>query len=363
MNKKRALILYTSIGSGHRIAGEAILDELLLQGFDAKTEDILAYSEMKISAVTEKMAIRNKTLGSIYDFLWKQEFAKDIANKSTGIFKENFQQLKQLIVNYKPDVIVCTQALAALLASEFLPNKPIYGVVTDFKVTPVWLASKLSHYFVPNLPSKTYLLEKGVDAKSVSITGIPVRKGFESNKNSKKYRKKKHLKVFILVGGLNQMKYFGHSTNLINQIKEIAKDHLTTVVCGSNEILKKKLNEFSSRNLKVFGKSDDPATLMKEADVIITKPGGLICAESLALGKPLLLIGEGYGQEKGNVDYTTNNGAAISVEKISEVAQAIRIIHVYDILKTMVRNAIRLGRPKATKIIVKFIMKGIKDDR
>src|SRR5260370_2699470 len=62
---------------------------------------------------------------------------------------------------------------------------------------------------------------------------------------------------------------------------------------------------------KVYGFVQNMPELMHAADVIITKAGpGTIC-EALACNLPIILSGDGPGQEDGNVDFVVTNGVGV----------------------------------------------------
>lgn len=360
MKNKRILILYASIGSGHKIAGQAINEAFTSMGYDTKIEDILNYSEIAINPLTKNIYIRNKALGDIYNFIWKQDFTKEITQRSASILKENFRPLNELILHYKPDAIICTHSLAGVLGKIFAFQVPVYAVITDYKPTPVWLAPPLIHYFIPNLYSKLYLLREGINIENITITGIPVREGFRNVSNSRIINPDTSLNIFFLAGGLNPINYFKLTNKLIPILQEISKTNKLVVVCGSNLTLKNKLGILKSDNVQIYGEVVNPASLINEADLVLTKPGGLICAESLAIGKPLVLIGKGYGQERANVEYITINGAGVSVEQMSKIPEMIKLIQNNSVFSSMQQNAVKLGNPNATVLIVRKIIKDLK---
>ncbi len=51
--------------------------------------------------------------------------------------------------------------------------------------------------------------------------------------------------------------------------------------------------------------------MMTAADLMISKPGGLIVSEALAIGLPQILLSPIPGQEEANARYAESNGAAV----------------------------------------------------
>ena len=56
-----------------------------------------------------------------------------------------------------------------------------------------------------------------------------------------------------------------------------------------------------------------PPKYMAAADVIVTKPGGLTTAESLASGLAMVIVNPYPGQEMRNTDNLLENGIAVKV--------------------------------------------------
>ena len=94
--------------------------------------------------------------------------------------------------------------------------------------------------------------------------------------------------------------------------------------------------------------------MMRAADAIVCKAGGLTVTESLACGLPLMLTDVIPGQETGNAEYVVNGGAG---EMIDEPLQALEtvchwLLNDGQVLKERSANAVKLGRPRAAYDIV-----------
>ena len=89
--------------------------------------------------------------------------------------------------------------------------------------------------------------------------------------------------------------------------------------------------------------------LMKAADFIISKAGGLIVSESLACGLPMLITEALPGQETGNVHYIVENQAGAWASSPPEVLASVYSWVKDDLsgLKEVQANAHRLGHPEA----------------
>jgi 1,2-diacylglycerol 3-beta-galactosyltransferase len=94
--------------------------------------------------------------------------------------------------------------------------------------------------------------------------------------------------------------------------------------------------------------------MMRAADAIICKAGGLTVTESLACGLPLMLTDVIPGQETGNAEYVVKGGAG---EMLDEPLKALEtvchwLLNDGQLLKERSANAAKLGRPRAAYDIV-----------
>lgn len=84
------------------------------------------------------------------------------------------------------------------------------------------------------------------------------------------------------------------------------------VVCGNNLNLYKSLInqvELYKGRVQVYGYVNDIHNLYKEADLLITKPGGITLSESIGCCLPTILYRPTYRQESENSRVFENVGA------------------------------------------------------
>ena len=91
---------------------------------------------------------------------------------------------------------------------------------------------------------------------------------------------------------------------------------------------------------------------MQAADVVVTKPGGLTVAESLACGLPLVIVDPIPGQETRNSDYLLEHGAAIKVNNSRLLAHRVAsLLTDAERLSALRAAAHALARPHAARDI------------
>jgi len=101
--------------------------------------------------------------------------------------------------------------------------------------------------------------------------------------------------------------------------------------------------------VRLFNFADDMPSLMRAADVLVGKSGGLIVNETLAAGLPMLLIDVIEGQESGNASFVTEHGAG---EVVKEPLRFLETAYHWlggdqHVLRERAENARKAGRPRA----------------
>ena len=91
-------------------------------------------------------------------------------------------------------------------------------------------------------------------------------------------------------------------------------------LAGKNEKMKKVFEDLVDEyqkhdSVKVLPYTNRVPELMRIADLVVTKPGGLTTTESLASGVPLILINPIPGQEEENAEFFSNNDVAVWIKK------------------------------------------------
>jgi 1,2-diacylglycerol 3-beta-galactosyltransferase len=97
--------------------------------------------------------------------------------------------------------------------------------------------------------------------------------------------------------------------------------------------------------VKLYEYVQNVVPLMKAADFIVCKAGGLVITESLACARPLMLVEVIPGQETGNADYIVLNGAGDLAREPVEVLETLShwLMDGGTLLRTRQENALRLG--------------------
>ena len=377
---KKILILYASIGSGHKTAAKAIGYNLRMKfGNTVKIHllDVLTFSEINsIKKMLVEISVKLMTTGKFYDFLWRNEdVSKKIANYKKIICLKFYEILKlKKFIPSDLSVVVTTHGLASNIISfaktEYNLDFSHISVVTDFGLHAYWPFSGVDYFIVPTDKMRDVLVRKGIKESSVLVYGIPLRFEFYS-----RLKKKVVLKKFTVSNNMPKalivcssgIKEFSAqiSKKIIRFLNFELQNHhnfYTIIVTGVNEDLRKKLLKICRKkklkNVLVLGFVHNMNELMDFSDIIITRPGGTTLAESLYKCIPVVLVLPAYGQESENATYFLDNNVAIKCGEEDSLLQSIeKVIFDKVLLKEMAVNMRKLRKEKSTIRIVNLIGK------
>ena len=226
------------------------------------------------------------------------------------IYRILAKRLREAVQQLGADVLIATQMYPAALLRRAVDSgaikKPIIGIITDYGVHGVWVRSGAQHFCVAHESIARRLRTRGVSADTVTVTGIPLMPGFLNPVSQPEARRQLGLDeqpTLLVTGG-----QLGIGT--LEAVEQILKDRpgeVQVLVTGrTGEGRQDRLRALEADHpslLKVFTWTDDMATLMRAADLVAGKPGGLTVSESLACGRPFLATCCLGGQEEHNLQF------------------------------------------------------------
>ncbi len=364
--KPRILIMMASAGAGHIIAARAMEAAVRALRPDADVEvlDVLTRTNrffrwMYGAGYLELVRVSPAAFGWLYD----------ATDRPPGRWSEacriRFQNLHtRPIADYvrerRPDLIISTHFLPAEIVAQLRRRAAIATpqviVTTDYETHRMWVQTPAERYYAATELGKHYLSTWGVPAERVRVTGIPIRPGFESVLPQDEARRRCGLDpaqpvVLLLCGGFG----VGPIGEVLRELVAMPAAAQVVAITGRNEMLRQRLevqSRIARRPVRIVGFTDQMHEWMQAADLVVTKPGGLTVAESLACGLPLVIFNPIPGQEERNSDYLLEHGAAIRVNNVRLIGHRVSGLLADPGRLQAVRAAARaISRPQAAREI------------
>lgn len=311
------LILSAGFGGGHTAAALAVKESVLRQhpGLNIEILDLLELLFPSFSSgIYASYRLMVSRAGFIYNYFYrhKQE-GKDIFQrrplKDLLMFK-----LGKIIDRINPQVIISTFPLCAAYASflklHHMPYLSLATCITDIVDGREWIFPGVDLYLVPNQNVKDSLISLGVKKSLIAACGIPLRSEFfhpaQAEWSSSPYQLQPDARLILIMGGghghLPKEAAFYHWLDSLPETNSL-------VICGSNRQLLNRLQRMNrTGGLRYYAYSYDIAELMKRADFIVTRAGGVTIMESIASSLPMLIYHPVLGQEMQNTAYIESRG-------------------------------------------------------
>jgi 1,2-diacylglycerol 3-beta-galactosyltransferase len=353
---KRALLLISDTGGGHRSAANAIaaaLDEIRSpHAFEHRIEDVAAHCAFPLTqlGLGYSMALRYAppVYGALYYATNGRRRYRALVRFCEPLYRE---RLRDLFIGYQPDVIVSVHPLlnhAALRARDdaHMQHVPVVTVITDLgKVHESWLVADADAVVVPAREVYQRALSRGVSPSRLRLLGHPIHPSFDDVTGTKADLRAElglpadKMVVMLMAGGEGGGK-------LLSTTLALARARLPielVVVCGRNEPLAQKLTELSTTlptPMHVLGFTHRIPEYFRAVDLLVTKAGPGTLAEANAAQLPVVVYDYVPGQERGNVDFVRHNGlGVIALHGAAEVVSAVRtLIRTPDRLATIRHN-------------------------
>jgi processive 1,2-diacylglycerol beta-glucosyltransferase len=362
---KRVMILSASVGSGHNIAAGA------LEAYFRQVPGVEAVQTLDALELTNPLY--RKLYDDAYFTLvdaapWLVGWGYD---QSDPPFRDRnvvslWDQLNTIPVvsairAYQPDVVVCTHFLPAKLISLLRTRHALHAslsvVTTDYDFQGLWLSSPFNRFFVARDETRASMIDIGLPADRITVSGIPVKPEFSQTVERKavlaRYRLRPDLPILLISAGAAGGAY---TRAIVAQTLRMRNAFQAVIVCGRNAQLKDEIEALVAPHAdryRVVGYTTDMPDLMRVATLFIGKPGGLSSSECMAAGLPMVLIKPIPGQEVRNSDFLLEEGAAVRCNYETTVGYKLdQLLEDPDRIRHMAASARKVGRPHAGRLIV-----------
>lgn len=345
-NNKTILILTAQFGAGHISAANAIKDYICEynNNYNIVIQNFINASLPRINKPMVKMYENNtKYMPELYNYYYYLK--KSFSSKYDISHMIYTPKLSEYIIDVNPDLIISTFPLAASCVYNFnLKHKdnpiPCVTVITDVVDSLEWIYPNTDMYFVPSQEIRNRLVQKGISPESIKVTGVPINKNFyveEREYIPGKYR------LLLLGGGRGLFDFDENFMHWIDKFVGIYKDIIeVTIVTGKNKKLYEHLTEKKPvNNIKVLGFVTNMHELIKEYDLMLTKPGGATLFEAIHSKTPIIVRLPKVGQEIENAKFIVDKGIGIiysDEDDLKEIFKSIVSSKFNSLIKFMLEN-------------------------
>jgi processive 1,2-diacylglycerol beta-glucosyltransferase len=361
----KVLITYASAGAGHRRAAEAIYNYLKTNRNDLQLElvDVLPFSGgfFRFCYNCGYPFLVHQAIWLWGFFFWLTEFrpTRGLSRKSALIANYlGCYKFAAYLIKERFDFIISTHFLNSELAANLkLKNKiqaKLITVITDFGVHPFWVCRGTDLYIAACGLTRDKLLNMGVSAERIQVSGIPFAFSFLKTQNRNQLAAKfgidpNKFTVMVMTGSFGSGPLESIAENLSAHVQVL-------VVCARNKKLFIRLQKRKLPNVKVFAFVSNADELMAVSDIIITKPGGSSIAEFLNMGLFPIFISAIPGQEQENIRILARYGVGYAPKNIKQIEElVIELKNNPQKLLELKKSISQLARPFACQEIASVI--------
>ena len=362
----RVLLLYSINGSGHHHASAAIEAALhrCAPTVHVKQVDAVQYTNPVLARLINQTYMGMlKTRPEVWEYLYDNPtLLRRVRRLREMIHRYNSGKLKTLMQRVRPDVVACTQAFPCGMVADYKeshrPDLPLVGVLTDYAPHSYWIFDEVNAYIVPSVAARDRLISYGVEEERIQLLGIPVDPHFAAQPGVETpVTGAGELPLVLLMGGSGG---FGPLREMVMALNRLATPCRIHVVTGMNRALYRwcvRRKSTFRHPLTVESYVGHIWALMRQATLLITKPGGLTTAEALAVGLPMIIINPIPGQEAKNAEFLLRHEVAVRARNTDEMALLTEaLLRNAGKRAQMRRNALQHGRPNAAFDVARLLL-------
>lgn len=372
MGKRVLLITEEWAGSGHRMAAVA-LQEALIGKEGVESARLAGGLETASPALRQLSRYVYESIlryaRPVWQHVYDQERMWAVALNKPLSWWLSKRLVDALLQAERPDVVVATHAycLSALAEAKQRVDKPFHlvSIPTDYHINRFWVHPQIDTYFVAHEQMRESLSGTyQVEPAKIRVQGIPVRPAFGKAAQIDKASWKKQLQLssgmftVLVCGGEGG---YGPMEDVIEELCKDPEPLQIIAITGKNMRLRYHLEglcQHAEPHHRILIKGYEPKMWqwIGAADAYVTKPGGISCAEALALKTPLILYQPLPGQEKCNAAFMLQQEAAMFANRPEEIRQMVRNWRERHQWESAVIRMEKLSKPEAAHQIAEVLL-------
>lgn len=360
--KKRVLILITDTGFGHRSAAEAVAGAIRLRYGHAVSADVVnPISETDVPEFVRSAHFDFDRIVRDWPQLYRLSNRITNLGLSRGVNEVAltfilYDSLSTVVKQYQPDIIVLTHPTLQYPLRGYMKisgaEMPLATVVTDLvDLHRLWFSREIDRYFVPTPLAAQKAQERGISPDRILVTGLPVHPALAQPAITQaQARADLGLQTDLFTILAVSSKRVEGIYPFIHTLNHCGHPIQIVAVAGGDDDLWEQLRKTAWHvPARTFNYVERMPPLIHAADCIMTKSGGLIVAESMACGRPMLIMQHRSLHEDGNARFVVDNGAGDLTEEPLELLETLNhwLVDGAALFKQRAAAARALGRPNA----------------
>ena len=317
----RVLILTCNTGGGHNAVAAALAESFRRLGVSSDTADGLSFISQKASRFVSKWHTR---FYRRYPKLYKAGYmsaendaeSNDRDNPVYRYMARGARRLDRAIQDGGYDAVVCVHVIPAMMMTELRRQHetgPVFCfVATDYTCSPTVGGCTPDICVIPHEELAEEFVSCGIARETLLAAGIPVRAVFRERGDRAAARSELALPpegrhIVLMSGSIG----CGPMADIAAELeKRMERGDFASVLCGSNRQMLYALRRRGFRRVEAVGFTNRVHRYMDSADVLVSKPGGIMITEAGTRGTPLLLADMVGGCETRNQEFFHARGWA-----------------------------------------------------
>ncbi|MCC7050320.1 MAG: undecaprenyldiphospho-muramoylpentapeptide beta-N-acetylglucosaminyltransferase [Bacteroidia bacterium] len=288
---------------------------------------------------------------------------------------KSYFQTKQIIENFKPNVVVGTGGFASGPIIKAATAKNIPALIHEGNsyagLTNKILGKKVNKICVayPNM-------EKYFPKEKIIITGNPIRQDLY-NINTKRnealvfFDLNAEKKTILVIGGSLGARSINEAINSgLSLINKANCQLIWQTGKGYISIANENVKNYNQKGIKAFDFISRMDLAYAACDLVISRAGASSISEICVIGKPCILVPSpnvAEDHQTKNALALQSNSAAVLVKDIDAsqilVSTALELINNAEKLNQLNVNVVKMAYPNATKTIANEVLKLIKNNK